>query len=107
MPACGCDKLHKRTRCRFVMGGGRHNPADVRSAPSNRLSSVVAWVGGGPHIRGVVASAPHHETHLADEFGDRDFEDGEVLIDVRGSRRRADKRHVMKRRDQDAVIEHY
>ncbi len=33
--ACDCDKLHKRTRCRFVMGGGRHNPADVRSAPTH------------------------------------------------------------------------
>ncbi len=43
------------------MGGGRHNRADVMSAPSNRLSSVVVCVGGGHHIRAVVASAPHHE----------------------------------------------
>ncbi len=104
--ACDCDKLHKRTRCRFVMGGGRHNPADVRSAPTHATMLDKRFEGADLTSAGLWRPPPITKP-LPDEFGDRYFEDGEVLVDVRGSRRRADKRHVMKRRDQDAVIEHY
>jgi len=42
----------------FVMGGGRHNPADVASAPPNHLSSVVVCVGADATSAGLWRPPP-------------------------------------------------